>query len=123
MVIGKASCGRWWRRRDAGSDDAFAERVQERYAAGEFLQSDRFRLQDSNGLVFHTVAFGTEYGRQTGLSQRNTGLFPNNGNKTYDIVNPFNPTYFGPVNFTHLATDANSTSSTRRRPTCRTRPT
>ena len=72
-----------------------------------FNQTD-FVYKTITGPVFHTVAFGTEYGRQTGLSQRNTGLFPNNANKTFDIVNPFNPTYFGPVNFTHLATDGKS---------------
>ena len=72
-----------------------------------FNQTD-FVYKTMTGPVFHTVAFGTEYGRQTGLSQRNTGLFPNNANKTFDIVNPFNPTYFGPVNFTHLATDGKS---------------
>ena len=43
----------------------------------------------------------SEFGRQTGLSRRNSGIFPNNANKAFDVVNPFDPTYFGPVNFIH----------------------
>jgi catecholate siderophore receptor len=58
--------------------------------------------------VRNRVAFGTEFGRQTGLSRRNSGIFPNNANKAFDVVNPFNPTYFGPVTFTHLVSGANS---------------
>jgi catecholate siderophore receptor len=72
-----------------------------------FNQTD-FIYKTMTGPVRHTVAFGTEFGRQTGLSLRNSGVFPNNANNPYDIVNPFNPTYFGPVVFRHLATDANS---------------
>ena len=72
-----------------------------------FNQTD-FIYRTATGPVFHTVAFGTEFGRQTGLSRRNSGIFPNNANKAFDVVNPFDPTYFGPVVFNHLATDANS---------------
>ena len=54
----------------------------------------------------HTIGFGTEFGRQTGLSYRQTGFFPGNVNTV--AANPFNPTYFGPVTFTHTASDANS---------------
>jgi catecholate siderophore receptor len=72
-----------------------------------FNQTD-FVYKTATGPVLHTVAFGTEFGRQTGLSLRNSGIFPNNANKAFDVVNPFNPTYFGPVTFTHLASDANS---------------
>jgi catecholate siderophore receptor len=72
-----------------------------------FNQTD-FVYKTATGPVLHTVAFGTEFGRQTGLSQRNSGIFPNNANKAFDVVNPFDPTYFGPVVFNHLATDANS---------------
>jgi catecholate siderophore receptor len=72
-----------------------------------FNQTD-FVYKTVTGPVRHTIAFGTEFGRQTGLSLRNSGIFPNNGNKAFDVVNPFNPTYFGPVLFNHLATDANS---------------
>jgi catecholate siderophore receptor len=72
-----------------------------------FNQTD-FVYKTVTGPVRHTIAFGTEFGRQTGLSLRNSGIFPNNGNKAFDVVNPFNPTYFGPVAFNHIATDANS---------------
>ena len=72
-----------------------------------FNQTD-FVYKTATGPVLHTVAFGTEFGRQTGLSRRDSGIFPNNANKAFDVVNPFNPTYFGPVVFNHLASDANS---------------
>jgi catecholate siderophore receptor len=72
-----------------------------------FNQTD-FIYKMVTGPVLHTIAFGTEFGRQTGISLRNTGFFPNNGSQAFDVVNPFNPTYFGPVVFSHLASDANS---------------
>jgi catecholate siderophore receptor len=72
-----------------------------------FNQTD-FIYKTATGPVLHTVAFGTEFGRQTGLSLRNSGQFPANGGLSYVIVNPFNPTYFGPVTFNHIASDANS---------------
>jgi catecholate siderophore receptor len=72
-----------------------------------FNQTD-FIYKTATGPVLHTVAFGTEFGRQTGLSLRNSGQFPANGGLPYVIVNPFNPTYFGPVTFNHIASDANS---------------
>jgi catecholate siderophore receptor len=72
-----------------------------------FNQTD-FVYKTATGPVLHTVAFGTEFGRQTGLSLRNSGQFPDNGGLPYVIVNPFNPTYFGPVTFNHIASDANS---------------
>jgi catecholate siderophore receptor len=72
-----------------------------------FNQTD-FVYKTATGPVRHTVAFGTEFGRQTGISLRNSGIFPNNGDQAFDLVNPFNPTYFGPVIFNHIPTDANS---------------
>jgi catecholate siderophore receptor len=72
-----------------------------------FNQTD-FVYKTATGAVLHTLAFGTEFGRQTGLSLRDTGRFPTNLNNTWITVNPFNPTFFGPVNFVHGATDANS---------------
>lgn len=72
-----------------------------------FNQTD-FVYKTATGPVLHTVAFGTEFGRQTGLSRRDSGIFPNNGNKAFDVVNPFAPTYFGPVVFNHIASDGNS---------------
>jgi catecholate siderophore receptor len=74
-----------------------------------FNQTD-FVYKTATGPVLHTLAFGTEFGRQTGLSQRNSGQFPNGTlpSPSFVIVNPFNPTYFGPVTFNHIASDANS---------------
>jgi catecholate siderophore receptor len=72
-----------------------------------FNQTD-FVYKTNTGPVLHTIAFGTEFGRQSGISLRNSGIFPNNGNLAFDVVNPFNPTYFGPVVFSHIPTDASS---------------
>lgn len=72
-----------------------------------FNQTD-FTYRTATGPVLHTFAFGTEFGRQTGLGRRDSGQFPLNGGAANVIVNPFNPTYFGPVTFNHIASDANS---------------
>jgi catecholate siderophore receptor len=72
-----------------------------------FNQTD-FVYKTATGPLLHTVAFGTEFGRQTGISLRNSGIFPNHGNNAFDVVNPFNPAYFGPVVFDHIPSDANS---------------
>jgi catecholate siderophore receptor len=63
-----------------------------------FNQTDFF-YKVFTGPVFHSIAFGTEFGQQTGISLRNTGIFPNGTNTI--VANPFAPTYFGPVNFIH----------------------
>jgi len=77
-----------------------------------FNQND-WVWKTNTGPVLHTLAFGTEIGRQTGLSRRDSGQFPGQfpqftANSPFVVVNPFNPTYFGPVTFNHIATDANS---------------
>lgn len=72
-----------------------------------FNQTD-FVYKTITGPVRHTIAFGTEFGRQTGQSLRDSGQFPANAGLSYVVVNPFNPTYFGPVTFNHIASDANS---------------
>jgi catecholate siderophore receptor len=72
-----------------------------------FNQTD-FIYKTATGPVLHTLAFGTEFGRQTGLGRRDSGQFPLNGGASWVTVNPFNPTYFGPVTFNHIASDANS---------------
>jgi catecholate siderophore receptor len=72
-----------------------------------FNQTD-FVYKTITGPVAHTIAFGTEFGRQTGLSLRNSGQFPANAGLPYVIVNPFSPTYYGPVTFNHIPSDANS---------------
>src|SRR5262249_537642 len=68
-----------------------------------FNQTD-FTYKTLVGPTFHTVGFGTEFGRQTGVDIRNTGDFPSATpfglNKTI-VMNPFAPTYFGPVTFIH----------------------
>jgi len=73
-----------------------------------FFNQNDWVWKTNTGPVLHTIAFGTELGRQTGMSLRSSGQFPTNGNLPYVVVNPFNPTFFGPVNFSHLASDANS---------------
>src|SRR5882672_5005190 len=67
-----------------------------------FNQTD-FTYKTATGPVFHTVGFGTEFGRQTGVDIRNTGVFPNGTPTGINTItqNPFAPTYFGPVNFVH----------------------
>ncbi|MGB7260035.1 MAG: TonB-dependent siderophore receptor [Pseudolabrys sp.] len=70
-----------------------------------FNQTD-FVYKGSTGPVGHTIAFGTELGRQAGIDVRNTGFFSSGTNTI--VVNPFDPTYYGPVNFIHQATDSNS---------------
>src|SRR3954452_12099009 len=54
-----------------------------------FNQTD-FTYKTATGPVLHTFAFGTEFGRQTGLSLRDSGVFPNNANKAFVVINPFN---------------------------------
>jgi catecholate siderophore receptor len=63
-----------------------------------FNQTD-FIYKTFTGPLFHTVGFGTEFGKQTGIDVRNTGLFPNGTNTVAD--SPFAATYFGTVNFVH----------------------
>jgi catecholate siderophore receptor len=73
-----------------------------------FNQTD-FTYKTAFGGFFHTVGFGTEVGRQTGVDIRNTGVFPNGtptGTNTI-LMNPFAPTYFGPVTFVHHYTNTN----------------
>jgi catecholate siderophore receptor len=69
-----------------------------------FNQTD-FVYKTATGPVFHTIAFGTEFGQQTGIDYRNTGDFPNGTNTI--VQNPFAPTYFGPINFIHHFTAVN----------------
>jgi catecholate siderophore receptor len=74
-----------------------------------FNQTD-FIYKTSTGPALHKVGFGTEFGQQTGIDWRNTGVFPNGtptGINTI-AVNPFAPTYFGPVTFVHHYTSVNN---------------
>jgi catecholate siderophore receptor len=70
-----------------------------------FNQTD-FVYKTNTGPALHTVAFGTEFGQQTGIDYRNTGIFPNGTNTI--VANPFAPTYFGPITFIHHATAVNA---------------
>jgi catecholate siderophore receptor len=69
-----------------------------------FDQTD-FTYKTFTGPLFHTIGFGTEFGHQSGIDLRNTGIFPNGKNSFPD--NAFNPTYFGPVDFIHHSVGAN----------------
>jgi catecholate siderophore receptor len=74
-----------------------------------FNQTD-FTYKTMTGPVRHTLTFGTEFGLQAGFAQRDTGFFPQAGGANTITVNPFAPTFFGPVVFNHIATDASSRS-------------
>jgi catecholate siderophore receptor len=70
-----------------------------------FNQTD-FVYRAATGPLFHTLGFGTEFGRQQGIDIRNTGIFPNGQNTI--LGNPFDPTFFGPVTFIHHFTGTNA---------------
>ena len=70
-----------------------------------FNQTD-FIYKTATGPALHTIAFGTEFGQQSGIDVRNTGIFPNGTNTI--VANPFAPTYFGPVTFIHHFTGINT---------------
>jgi catecholate siderophore receptor len=74
-----------------------------------FNQTD-FTYKTPVGAFFHTIGFGTEFGRQTGVDIRNTGVFPNGTPTGINTItmNPFAPTYFGPVTFLHHSTTTNN---------------
>ncbi len=71
-----------------------------------FNQTD-FVWKGMTGAIGHTVAFGTEFGRQTGIDFRSTGIFPNGFSNT-TTGNPFDPTYYGTINFVHHYTAVNA---------------
>lgn len=74
-----------------------------------FNQTD-FVYKAAVGPTFHTLAFGTEFGRQTGMSLRSTGIFANGQNSISSAAvgtTPFDPTFFGPVSFIHHFTGGN----------------
>jgi catecholate siderophore receptor len=70
-----------------------------------FNQTD-FTYKTNTGPVLHTIGFGTEFGRQTGVDIRNTGIFANGTNTV--TANPFDPTFFGNINFIHHPTGTNT---------------
>ena len=64
-----------------------------------FNQTD-FIYKTMTGWVHHTIAFGTEFDRQTGIDLRNTGIFASTGTSAAP-GNAFNSPFFGVVNFIH----------------------
>jgi catecholate siderophore receptor len=64
-----------------------------------FNQTD-FIYKTMTGPVRHTIAFGTEFDRQTGLDLRNTGIFASTGTNAAP-GSVFAPTFFGPISFIH----------------------
>ncbi len=77
-----------------------------------FNQTD-FTYKAVTGPVKHTLMFGTEFGLEASLAQRNTGYFPEASVANTVVVNPFAPTYFGPVIFKHTVTPAQTDASSR----------
>ena len=71
-----------------------------------FNQTD-FIYKTMTGPIRHTIAFGTEFGRQTGIDVRNTGIFASTG-KNVAPGNAFDPTYFGTINFVHHTSAINA---------------
>src|SRR3954454_489445 len=71
-----------------------------------FNQTD-FIYKAMTGPIRHTIAFGTEFGRQTGIDLRNTGIFTSTG-KNVAPGDAFNPTFFGTINFIHHPTPVNA---------------
>lgn len=66
-----------------------------------------FIYKAMTGSIRHTVAFGTEFDRQTGVDLRNTGIFASTGTNAAP-GNAFAPTFFGPINFVHHLTGTNT---------------
>jgi catecholate siderophore receptor len=64
-----------------------------------FFNDTDFFYKLYTGPLYHSIAFGSEFGRQTGIDVRNTGIFPNGTSTEAD--NPFSPGYFGPISFIH----------------------
>jgi catecholate siderophore receptor len=77
-------------------------------------ETDRLNLINQTDFVYktvtgplnHTLAFGTEFDRQTGIDYRNTGIFPNGLNTI--AANASDPTYLGTVEFVHHFTGTNT---------------
>ncbi len=69
-----------------------------------FFNDTDFFYKIFTGPLYHSIAFGTEFGRQAGIDVRNTGIFPNGLSTEAD--NPFRPGYFGPISFIHESPDS-----------------
>ncbi len=66
-----------------------------------------FTYKTSTGPLLHTIGFGTEFDRQTGIDLRNTGIFASTGTNSF-TVNPLDPTFFGAIDFIHHPTATNT---------------
>jgi catecholate siderophore receptor len=66
-----------------------------------------FTYKTSTGPLLHTIGFGTEFDRQTGIDLRNTGIFASTGTNSFN-TNPFDPTFFGAIDFIHHPTATNT---------------
>ena len=76
-----------------------------------FNQTD-WTYKTNTGPILHTFLFGTDIGRQTSDTLRNSGKFVTSGGLVNSINVPaLNPTNFTPVVFNHLATDPNGYST------------
>ena len=81
-----------------------------------FNQTD-FTYKVMTGPVKHTLTFGTEFGLEASFSQRDTGYFPTGSGLGFTnsvAMNPFAPTYFGPVSFFHTVNVAGQTDASSR---------
>ena len=79
-----------------------------------FDQTD-FTYKTATGPLLHTIGFGTEFGHQSGIDYRETGLFPGGTATGCTIaecnaltMSAFSPTYFGSIDWVHHAAATNS---------------
>jgi catecholate siderophore receptor len=79
-----------------------------------FDQTD-FTYKTTTGPLLHTIGFGTEFGHQSGIDYRETGLFPGGTATGCTIaecnaltMSAFSPTYFGSIDWVHHATATNN---------------
>jgi catecholate siderophore receptor len=90
----------------AGTSSNLSAYNNETDRANLFNQTDLTYKFDA-GFTRHTVVFGGEVGRQSGLNFRHSGLF--NGVSSTIAVDPRNPVSYVPVTFVNKATDSNNT--------------
>jgi catecholate siderophore receptor len=77
-----------------------------------FNQTD-FTYKAVTGPVKHTLMFGTEFGLPGKPRAAQHRLFSRTSVANTVVVNPFAPTYFGPVIFKHTVTPAQTDASSR----------
>jgi catecholate siderophore receptor len=79
-----------------------------------FDQTD-FTYKTFTGPLFHTIGFGTEFDRQSGIDYRETGLFPGGmatgctmAECNVLTMSAFSSTYFGSIDWVHHPTATNT---------------